>query len=156
MKTNIFLTLIAILIISLAGCERIQQIVAPDAPTSDTTSTIKIGVIQPSGLAPNFTRGFNVESVSAPAFVAAYTAMYMEPPDGPAAWGYDGMSLLALAIKNAGTLDPDAIRDTLANTTDYQGATAISHFDENRHPIKYHELYTIRNGQIELYKVVSP
>lgn len=103
-----------------------------------------------------FTRGFNVESVSAPAFVAAYTAMYIEPPDGPAAWGYDAMSLLALAIKNAGTLDPDAIRDTLANTTDYQGATAISHFDENRHPIKYHELYTIRNGQIELYKVVSP
>ena len=103
-----------------------------------------------------FTRGFNVESVSAPAFVEAYTAMYMEPPDGPSAWGYDAMSLLALAIKNAGTLDPDAIRDTLAATTNYQGATTISHFDENRHPIKYLELYTIRNGQIELYKVVSP
>ncbi|RKU22184.1 hypothetical protein C6503_04245 [Candidatus Poribacteria bacterium] len=103
-----------------------------------------------------FTRGFNVESVSAPTFVEAYTAMYMEPPDGPSAWGYDAMSLLALAIKNAGVLDPDAIRDTLAATTDYQGATAISHFDENRHPVKYLELYTIRNGQIELYKVVSP
>lgn len=103
-----------------------------------------------------FTRGFNVESVSAPAFAKAYTAMYMEPPDGPSAWGYDAMSLLALAIKNAGTLDPDAIRDTLAATTNYQGATTISHFDENRHPIKYVELYTIRNGQIELYKVVSP
>ena len=103
-----------------------------------------------------FTRGFDVESVSAPAFVQAYTAMYMKPPDGPSAWGYDAMSLLALAIKNAGVLDPDAIRDTLAATTDYQGATAISHFDENRHPSKYTELYTIRNGQIELYKVVSP
>ena len=103
-----------------------------------------------------FTRGFNVESVSAAAFVEAYTAMYMEPPDGPSAWGYDAMSLLALAIKNAGTLEPDAIRDALANTTNYQGATAISHFDENRHPFKYLELYTIRNGEIELYKVVSP
>ena len=103
-----------------------------------------------------FTRGFNVESVSAPAFVEAYTAMYMEPPDGPSAWGYDAMSLLALAIKNAGTLNPDEIRDTLAATTNYQGATTISHFDEKRHPIKYVELYTIRNGQIELYKVVSP
>ena len=81
-----------------------------------------------------FTRGFNVESISAPAFVKAYTAVYTEPPDGPSAWGYDAMSLLARAIKNAGTLDPDAIRDTLAATTDYQGATAISHFDENRHP----------------------
>ncbi len=103
-----------------------------------------------------FTRGFNIESVSAAAFVKAYTAMYIEPPDGPSAWGYDAMSLLALAIENAETLEPDAIRDALANTTDYQGATAISHFDENRHPVKYLELYTIRNGKIELYKVITP
>ena len=103
-----------------------------------------------------FTRGFNVESPSAAPFVEAYAAMFMEPPDGPSAWGYDAMALLALAIKNAGTLEPDAVRDALANTTNYQGASAISRFDENRHPIKSLELYTIRNGQIELYKVVSP
>lgn len=103
-----------------------------------------------------FTRGFNIESVSAAAFVKAYTAMYLEPPDGPSAWGYDAMSLLALAIESTETLEPDAIRDALANTTDYQGATAISHFDENRHPVKYLELYTIRNGKIELYKVITP
>jgi branched-chain amino acid transport system substrate-binding protein len=103
-----------------------------------------------------FTRGFNVESVSAAAFVKAYASMYMEPPDGPSAWGYDAMSLLALAIKNAGTLEPDAIRDALANTTNYQGATAILHFDENRYPVKYLELYRIRKGRIELYKVITP
>ena len=103
-----------------------------------------------------FTRNFNVGSVSAPAFVKAYTAMYMEPPDAPSARGYDAMSLLALAIKNAGTLDPDAVRDALANTINYQGATAILHFDENRHPVKYLELYKIRNGRIELYKVITP
>ena len=103
-----------------------------------------------------FTRNFNVGHVSAPAFVKAYTAMYLEPPDAPSARGYDAMSLLAFAIKNAGTLDPDAIRDALAATTNYQGATAILYFDENRHPIKYLELYKIRNGKIELYKVITP
>ena len=103
-----------------------------------------------------FTRGFNVGSVSAFSFVEAYTARYMEPPDGPSAWGYDAMSLLALAIKNAGTLEPDAVRDALANTTNYQGASFISGFDKNRHPMKGLTLYTIHNGQIELYKVVSP
>ena len=103
-----------------------------------------------------FTRKFNVGSVSAPAFVQAYTAMYMEPPDAPSARGYDAMSLLALAIENAGTLDPNAVRDALANTTNYQGATAILHFDENRHPVKYLELYRIREGRIELYKVITP
>ena len=103
-----------------------------------------------------FTRNFNVGSVSAPAFVQAYTAMYMEPPGAPSARGYDAMSLLALAIENAGTLDPDAVQSALANITNYQGATAISHFDENRHPVKYLELYTIREGRIELYKVITP
>ena len=103
-----------------------------------------------------FTRDFSFDAPSAAPFVEAYTALYMEPPDGPSAWGYDAMSLLALAIKAAGTLEPDAIRDTLANTTNYQGASFISHFDENRHPIKGLTLYTIRNGQIERYKVVSP
>ena len=103
-----------------------------------------------------FTRDFSIDAPSAAPFVEAYTAMYMEPPDGPSAWGYDAMALLALAIKNAGTLEPDAVRDAIANTTDYQGASTISHFDENRHPIKGLTLYTIHNGQIERYKVVEP
>ena len=103
-----------------------------------------------------FTRDFSIDSPDAVPFVAAYTAMYMEPPDGPSAWGYDAMALLALAIKNAGTLEPDAVRNALANTTDYQGASAISRFDENRHPLKGLTLYTIRDGGIELYKVVNP
>ena len=103
-----------------------------------------------------FTRDFSIDSPDAAPFVAAYTAMYREPPDGPSAWGYDAMALLTLAIKNAGTLEPGAVRDTLANTTDYQGASTISRFDENRHPLKGLTLYTIRNGQIELYKVVNP
>ena len=103
-----------------------------------------------------FTRDFSIDSPDAAPFVAAYTAMYMESPDGPSAWGYDAMALLTLAIKNAGTLEPDAVRDALANTTDYQGASTISRYDENRHPLKGLTLYTIRNGQIELYKVVNP
>ena len=103
-----------------------------------------------------FTRDFSIESKDTTPFVQAYTEMYMEPPDGPAAWGYDAMSLLATAIKNAETLDPTAIRDALANVTNYQGASTISRFDENRHPIKSLLLHTIRNGQIVLYKVIDP
>ncbi|MCY4569325.1 MAG: ABC transporter substrate-binding protein [Candidatus Poribacteria bacterium] len=103
-----------------------------------------------------FTRDFSIDSPDAAPFVEAYTAMYMEPPDGPSAWGYDAMALLTLAIRSAGTLEPDAVRDAIANTTDYKGASTISHFDENRHPLKGLTLYTIRDGQIEPYKVVNP
>ncbi len=103
-----------------------------------------------------FTRDFSVESPAAAPFVEAYTDMYMESPGGPSSWGYDAMSLLAIAIKNAGTLDPTAIRNELAKITNYQGASTISHFDENRHPVKSLLLHTIRNEQIVLYKTIDP
>ena len=102
-----------------------------------------------------FVRDFSAESADAAPFVQAYTAMFMIPPDGPAAWGYDAMSVLAIAMENAGTLEPDAVRDALANITDYQGAAAIAGYDADRHPIKSVAIHTIRNGQIVLYKTVS-
>ena len=103
-----------------------------------------------------FTRDFSIESPDAAEFVHAYKEMYMEAPDGPSSWGYDAMSLLAIAIENAETLDTTAIRDALANITNYQGASTISHFDENRHPVKSLLLHTIRNERIVLYKVIDP
>lgn len=103
-----------------------------------------------------FTRDFSIESPDAAPFVKAYTEMYMEPPDGPSSWGYDAMSLLAIAIKNAGTLDPTAIRNELADITDYQGASTISRFDQKRHPVKSLLLHTIRNEEIVLYKAINP
>ncbi len=102
-----------------------------------------------------FVRDFSAESAEAAPFVEAYTAMFMMPPDGPAAWGYDAMSVLAIAMENAGTLEPDAVRDALANITDYQGAAAIAGYDADRHPIKSVAIHTIRDGQIILYKTVS-
>lgn len=103
-----------------------------------------------------FTRDFSVESPAAAEFVQAYNQTYMEPPTGPAAWGYDAMSLLINAIENAGTTEPNDLRAAIANITDFQGASTISHFDENRHPIKSLLLHIIRNEKIELYKVVDP
>ncbi len=103
-----------------------------------------------------FTRDFSIESPDAAPYVNAYTEMYMMPPDGPSSWGYDAMSLLGIAIKNAGTVDPTVIRNELAKITDYQGASSISHFDDKRHPIKNLLLHTIRDGQVVFYKKVVP
>ena len=103
-----------------------------------------------------FTTNFSVELPNAEQFIQAYTELFMTPPDGMAAAGYDAMSLLAIAIENTQTLNPTAIRDALSNITNYQGATLISHYDTNRHPVKSVVINTIRNGQVELYKVVEP
>ena len=89
-------------------------------------------------------------------FVSGYTALFGSPPDGIAASGYDAMRLLARAIETAGSLDPVAVRDAFAAVSGYKGATTISHYDENRHPVKSLAIQTISGGQVEHYKVVEP
>ena len=103
-----------------------------------------------------FTADFSPEVPSAEHFVQAYTALSMTSPDSAAASGYDAMYLLAIAIEEAQTLNPTAVRDALSNITNYKGATFISHYNANRHPIKSVVINTIRDGQIALYKVVDP
>ena len=89
-------------------------------------------------------------------FVQGYTALFESPPDGIAASGYDAMRLLAQAIETAGALNLVAVRDAFAAVSGYKGATTISHYDENRHPVKSLAIQTYRNGEVELYKVVEP
>ena len=89
-------------------------------------------------------------------FVGSYTSLFESPPDGIAASGYDAMRLLARAIENAGSLDRVAVRDAFAAVSGYKGATTISHYDENRHPVKSLTIQTIRGGQVEHYQVIEP
>ena len=89
-------------------------------------------------------------------FVSGYTAQFGSPPDGIAASGYDAMRLLARAIETAGSFDSVAVRDAFAAVSGYKGATTISHYDANRHPVKSLAIQVIRNGQVEHYKVVEP
>ncbi len=103
-----------------------------------------------------FTADFSPELPSGEHFVKAYTELFMIPPDSAAASGYDAMSLLASAMEKAQTLTPSTVRDALSHITNFQGATFISHYDVNRHPVKSVVINTIRNGQVELYKVVEP
>ena len=49
---------------------------------------------------------------------------------------YDAVLLLADAITRAGSLDRKAIRDALAATIDFPGATGLISFDENGDPLR--------------------
>ena len=89
-------------------------------------------------------------------FVRSYSTLFESPPDGIAASGYDAIRLLARAIENAGSLDRVAVRDAFAAVSGYKGATTISHYDENRHPVKSLTIQTISDGQVEHYKVIEP
>ena len=79
-------------------------------------------------------------------FISAYATKYGSV-DGIAAAGYDAVKILKMAIETAGsTDDPAAIRDAIAAITNYEGATSISSFDENRNPVKSVGVRQILNG----------
>ena len=93
---------------------------------------------------------------SGKAFVETYQSLYGEPPIGGHAVSYDATQLLFAAIARAGSLDGEAIRDELATTENYTGATTIASYDENRHPTKSAVIFTIKNGKKQFHKQIDP
>ena len=89
-------------------------------------------------------------------FIDAYTAMFGVAPDGSAALGYDALRLVVLAMRRTDALTPMAIRDEIAATRDYSGATFISGYDENRHTTKSAVINRVVNGEIAFYKLIEP
>ena len=109
-----------------------------------------------------FSSGFSAEAdpsdlgEDAYQFVTAYTAMFGVVPDGGAALGYDALRLVVQAMQRAGDLTPIAIRDQLAATMNYSGATFISGYDENRHTSKSVVIKQIVNGEVQFHKLIEP
>ena len=109
-----------------------------------------------------FSSGFSAEAEpsdlgeDAYQFVTAYTAMFGVVPDGGAALGYDALRLVVQAMSRAEDLTSTAIRDQLATTTNYSGATFISGYDENRHTSKSVVIKRIVNGEVQFHKLIEP
>jgi branched-chain amino acid transport system substrate-binding protein len=56
-------------------------------------------------------------------FITKYKAKFNETPDGMAATGYDAALILIAAIEHSADMSPTTIRNTLASTKDFAGAT---------------------------------
>ena len=93
---------------------------------------------------------------SGKAFVEAYQAAYGELPLGGHAVSYDATKVMLTAIERAGSFDGEAIREQLAATKNYIGATDIASYDENRHPTKSSVIFTITNGEKRFYQQIDP
>lgn len=89
-------------------------------------------------------------------FVAAYKAKFGTNPDDMAALGYDGMRILADAIKRAGVAEPKAIRDALAATKDFPGVTGLITIDEKRNAKKPAVIQKIQDGKFVFVETVQP
>lgn len=90
-------------------------------------------------------------------FVANYKKRYNAVPDMLAALGYDAAYMLADAIKRAGKVDRDAIRDALANTKNLKLVTGTITLDENRNPQKSAVIIGFDSNGNQVYKTtVNP
>ena len=70
---------------------------------------------------------------------------------------YDAVMVLGDAIKRAGTLNGTRLRDAVAETTGFKGATGIISFDENGDPRgKEVIILKLENGRAMYHKTISP
>lgn len=81
--------------------------------------------------------------------------MQIENMSAPLA--YDAFMVLATAIKRAGTLNGDRLREAIAETRGFQAATGIISFDENGDPLdKEVIIIKLDKGRPVYYKGIKP
>ena len=88
-------------------------------------------------------------------FVSAFRAKFHRDPEGLNALGYDAMKVIAQAIQKAGKVDGPAIRDQIAATQHFPGASGEISFGPDRDPIKPVPIVVIRNGKTEFLQNVQ-
>jgi branched-chain amino acid transport system substrate-binding protein len=91
-------------------------------------------------------------------FVQAYEAEYGRAPENAfAALGYDMMRQIADAIQRAGSAEPQAIRDALAETQGFQGVTGVISYEPGqRKPSKSVTIIQVQDGVYSFVKEVTP
>jgi branched-chain amino acid transport system substrate-binding protein len=98
----------------------------------------------------------DTDEPTARAFVDTYASIYESTPTGGVAVSYDAVKLLFEAVERAGSTAPEKIREQLAATENYIGATTIASYDENRHPTKSAAIFTIKDGEKQFHKQIAP
>ena len=85
-------------------------------------------------------------------FVQNYTAKYGVEPSNYAARSYAALHILAEAIANAQSTDATAIRDALANITDFDTVFGAFSFDDVGDAIYDPKILIVVNGKLEIFK----
>lgn len=89
-----------------------------------------------------------IATPTAQKFMKDYEAKYGQLPDDVAALTYDTFGLLVEAIKSAGSLDRQAVRDALAKIPSYAGVTGTMRFEPGSgDPIKSAVMLQIKDGK---------
>lgn len=85
-------------------------------------------------------------------FVESYQTKYGAKPDAFAATGYDALRVVAAAIDRASNFSGPGIRDSMAQTKDFDGPSGRISFDSNGDVIKPLRLMGVYNGDFAPFK----
>ena len=86
------------------------------------------------------------------AFVQNYSAKYGVEPNNYAARSYAALNILAQAIANAQSTDSTAIRDAMANITDFDTIFGKFSFDAVGDAVYNPKVLIVENGQLETFE----
>jgi branched-chain amino acid transport system substrate-binding protein len=92
---------------------------------------------------------FNADSSpAAKEFATKYEATYKSAPDYNGAWTYDAVHVLALAIDNAKSLEPQKIREAILSVKGYPGVEGTYNFDQNGDGLHSYNIVKNDNGKV--------
>ena len=77
-------------------------------------------------------------------------------PDAMSFLAYDAGMILFDAIKRAGSIEPEKIKNELAKTKDYNGVTGKITINEQHNAVKPAVILQIKGGQFKYKETVNP
>jgi branched-chain amino acid transport system substrate-binding protein len=89
-------------------------------------------------------------------FIKKYKEKYNMMPDAMSFLAYDAGMIMFDAIKRAGSIEADKIRDALAKTTNFVGVTGTISINEQRNAIKPAVILEIKDGKFKYKETVQP
>lgn len=94
-------------------------------------------------------------SPEARAFFDEYVKRYKVNPDNQSTWLYDALTILAMAINNAKSTDPQAIRKAILAIRGYKGTEGTYNFDENGDGLRGYNVVRNEKGTIVFDKHID-
>ncbi|MCI0449261.1 MAG: ABC transporter substrate-binding protein [Chlorobi bacterium] len=89
-------------------------------------------------------------------FIKKYKEKYGKMPDAMSFLAYDAGMILFEAIKRAGSVEADKIKNELAKTKDFKGVTGTITINEQRNAVKPAVVLEIKNGKFVYKETVQP
>jgi branched-chain amino acid transport system substrate-binding protein len=124
------------------------------SPSTVTTTALKLA--GPALYGSYAVVDFNKDSsAAAKAFAARYEAAYKLTPDFYASWAYDAVQVLAGAIGEAKSLEPEKLRRAILAVKGYVGAEGTYTFDKSGDGLHGYNIVKNNNGTVVFDKHID-